>query len=67
MAVVPVGAGRTGAVLVFASKDDDAAREALAKRPLSGSERTYREARYSVDRNGNAAGLVGHFVVFGDE
>lgn len=67
MAVVPVGAGRTGAVLVFASKDDDAAREALAKRPRSGSERTYREARYSVDRNGNAAGLVGHFVVFGDE
>lgn len=67
LAAVPVGAGRTGAVLIFASKDDDAARAALGKRPRSGAERTYREARYSIDRNGNAAGLVGHFVVFGDE
>ena len=67
LAAVPVGAGRTDAVLIFASRNDDAAREALGKRPGSGSERTYREARYTVDRNGNAVGLVGHFVVFGGE
>ncbi|MGI8595391.1 MAG: DUF3352 domain-containing protein, partial [Solirubrobacteraceae bacterium] len=67
LAAVPTGPGSTDAVLIFASKDDDAARQALDRRPGRGPERTYREARYSVDRNGNAAGLVGHFVVFGGE
>jgi hypothetical protein len=61
--------GRRGdKVVVAASRDDDAARAALARLAPNAVARTYRDVDYRVDpRRGKAAAVVDGFVVLGTE
>jgi hypothetical protein len=61
--------GRRGdKVVVAASRDDDAARAALARLAPNGAARSYRGVDYRVDpQRGKAAGVVDGFVVLGTE
>ena len=61
--------GRRGdKVVVAASRDDDAARAALARLAPNAAARSYRGVDYRLDaRRGKAAGVVDGFVVLGSE
>ncbi|MEA2383469.1 MAG: hypothetical protein QOH72_3440 [Solirubrobacteraceae bacterium] len=66
-AALSLGA-RGDKVVVAASRDDAAARAALARLAPKGSPRTYRGVAYRVDQaRGTAAAVVGGFVVLGSE
>ena len=57
-------------VVLLASKDNDAARDALNKGADSSAgnrEITYKDVKYHRDRGGSAEGVVGNFVVVGTD
>jgi len=60
--------GRGDKVVVAASRDDAAARDALARLAPNAASRSYRGVDYRLDaRRGKAAGVVDGFVVLGSE
>jgi hypothetical protein len=59
---------RKDGVLVAASRDDDKARDAVARITRDGAERTYRDVTYRFDsRDGTAGAVLGESVVLGTE